>query len=232
MAHSISPSRGDQTLRLKSECMGVCSYEMSPITVRKFKISSLFAVVFVLSPATVYGDAGIPMLPFAYPVILVFLLPVIVIEAAYIRLRLHTEWKNTFAAATKANLITMLLGFPLAWLVFFLLEMAFWLTLTFSGIESHIHLTLDSRFADFLTVVMSAAWMGPVQEKWAVPVAYVVLLIPSFVFSGYVESRLLERRWLKYEGRSAKIVWEANLLSYIFLAAAGCFALVEAIGRS
>ena len=171
------------------------------------------------------------MLPFAYPVILVFLLPVIAIEAAYIRLRLHTEWRNTIVATTKANLITMLLGFPLAWLIFFLLEMAFWIVLAFSGIESHVHWTLNSRITDFLIVVTSAAWMGPVQEKWAVPVAYVVLLIPSFVLSGYLEARLLDRGWLKYEGRSSRIVWEANALSYIFLAVAGSFALVEAIGH-
>jgi len=171
------------------------------------------------------------MLPFAYPVILVFLLPVIAIEATYIRLRLHTEWGNTIAATTKANLITMLLGFPLSWLFFFILEMAFWLALTFSGIESHVHWTLNSGLTDFLIVVTSAAWMGPVEERWAIPVAYVVLLIPSFVFSGYLESRLLERGWLKYEGQSARIIWQANVLSYIFLALVGSFALIKVVAH-
>ena len=172
------------------------------------------------------------MLPFAYPVILVFLLPVIVIEAAYIRIRLNTEWKSTLVATTKANAITLVLGFPLAWLIFFLVEMLCWMALAFSGIEGHIHWTLSPKISDFLIIVTSAAWMGPVEEKWAVPVAYVVLLIPSFVLSGYVESRLLDGRgWLKFEGRGARIIWQANILSYIFLAVVGSAALAQLMKR-
>jgi len=193
----------------------------------------LIAAVLLLFPSGAYADAGIPMLPFAYPVILVFLLPLIVIEAAYIRLRLNTEWKDTLKAAAKVNVITLVLGFPLAWLIFFMVEMVCWMALAFSGIESHIHWTLSPGISDFLIIVTSAAWMGPVEEKWAIPVAYVVLLIPSFVLSGYVESRLLDHSgWLKFEGRSAMVIWQANILSYTFLAAVGCFALVQVMKHS
>jgi hypothetical protein len=190
------------------------------------------ALLFVLAPTTAHADAGIPMLPFAYPVIVVFLLPVIAIEAIYIRMRLRTGWKNTIGATAKANLVTMLLGFPLAWLVFLLLEILLYAALLFSGIENHIHWTLSPRATDFLIVITSAAWMGPIEEKWAVPVAYVALLIPSFFLSGYVESRLLDKRgWLKSEGRSAAVVWQANILSYIFLAVVGCLALITVVAH-
>jgi hypothetical protein len=207
---------------------------MNPIApaVRKVALRNLLGIgMLLLFPTAAFADAGIPMLPFAYPVIVVFLLPVIAIEVAYIRLRLQTEWKNTIVATTKANLITMLLGFPLAWFVFLVLEMLFYMTLMFSGIENHIHWTLSPRITDLLIVVTSAAWMGPVEEKWAIPVAYIVLLIPSFVLSGFLESQLLERGWLKYEGRSVRIVWQANVLSYIFLAAVGSFALIKAVAH-
>jgi hypothetical protein len=74
-------------------------------------------------------------------------------------------------------------------------------------------------------------WAEGVEEKWAVPVAFVVLLIPSFILSGYVESRLLDRkRWLRYG--SSKAVWQANLLSYICLAACGGLALARYVARS
>jgi hypothetical protein len=197
---------------------------------RNASLSGLFAVGFLLlSPNVAHADAGIPMLPFAYPVIVVFLLPVIAIEAVYIRMRLGTDWGKTIRATAKANLITLLLGFPLAWLIFLIVEFVFYLALTFSGIENHIHWTLSSRITDFLIVVTSAAWMGPIELKWAIPVAYVTLLIPSFFLSGYVESRLLDKRgWLKSESRSAAVVWQANVLSYIFLAVVGCLALVTA----
>ena len=111
------------------------------------------------------------MLPLAYPVIVVFLLPVVAIEAAYIRFRLHTAWGNTITATAKANLVTMLLGFPLAWFMFLFAEMALYAILMFSGLENHVHWTLGPRVTDFLIVITSAAWMGPVEEKWAVPVA-------------------------------------------------------------
>jgi hypothetical protein len=207
---------------------------MNPIalTVRNISVRGLLCVgILLLFPTAAYADAGIPMLPFAYPVILVFLLPVIAIEAIYIRIRLHTEWRNTIVASTKANLITMLLGYPLAWLIFFFVEMLFYTILAYSGIENHIHWTLNSRITDFFIVVTSAAWMGPIEEKWAIPVAYVVLLIPSFVLSGFLESRLLEHGWLKYEGQSARIVWQANILSYIFLAAVGSYALIKVVSH-
>lgn len=165
------------------------------------------------------------MLPFAFPVIVVLLLPVIAIEAVYIRFRIHTEWRGTIVATTKANLITMLLGFPLSWLIFFLVEMVFYLALAFSGIEKHIHWTLGPRLTDFLIVITSAAWMGPVEEKWAVPVAFVVLLIPAFVLSGFFESRYVSKSGLGYQRLCRRAVWEANVLSYIFLATLGVLAL-------
>ena len=131
--------------------------------------ASLGVGILLLSPTAAHADAGIPMLPFAYPVIIVFLLPVIAIEALYIRLRLHIGWRNTIGATAKANLITLLIGFPLSWLIFFIAEVVFYLALIFLGIENHIRWTLDSRLTDFLIVVTSAAWMGPVEVKWPFP---------------------------------------------------------------
>jgi len=55
------------------------------------------------------------MIAIAYPAILFLIIPVIAVEAAYLYLRLRTGWKNTLGAVAKANAITMLLGFPLAW---------------------------------------------------------------------------------------------------------------------
>jgi len=193
---------------------------------RNASLSGLFAVGFLLlSPNVAHADAGIPMLPVAYPVIVVFLLPVIAIEAVYIRMRLRTDWGATIRATAKANLVTMLLGFPLAWLVFLFLEIVLYAALLFSGIENHIHWTLGRSVTDFLVVLTSAAWMGPVEEKWAIPVAFVVLLVPSFVFSGYLESRLVSKCGLGYQRLCRRAVWEANTLSYIFLAALGVVAL-------
>ena len=65
--------------------------------------------------------------------------------------------------------------------------------------------------------------MGPINgASWTIPFAFVVLMIPSFLLSGYVESYLLDRQsWLRYEGNSTSAIWQANVLSYIFLAVVG-----------
>ena len=173
------------------------------------------------------------MLPFAYPVILVFLIPVIAIEVIYLRARLKTEWRMTLTSTAKANVVTMLLGYPLAWLLFLVIELVFWLTLTVTGVGDRLHWAPGPAIEKIVVVATSAAWMGPIEERWAIPFAFVVLLIPSFILSGFVESRLLERKgWLRCDSPCSRAVWQANALPYLFLAIVGCIALWGFLGRS
>jgi hypothetical protein len=159
--------------------------------------------------------------------------PVIVIESLYVRLRLGTGWRNTLVSTSKANVITLLLGFPLAWLLYLVFEFGFFGALAATGITGHLGSVENTRIGDLLTVALSAAWMGPgIAGRWVVPLAFVVLLVPSFLVSGYVESALLGRcGWLTYEGRSTKVVWQANVFSYVFLAVAGCVLLWTQLGH-
>ena len=78
------------------------------------------------------------MLPLAYPVILLFLVPVIVIESLYVRLRLGTGWRNTLVATSKASVITLLLGFPLAWLLYLVFEFGVFGALAATGVTGHL----------------------------------------------------------------------------------------------
>jgi hypothetical protein len=181
----------------------------------------------LIFPGTARADAGIPMLPFAYPVILVLLIPVIAIEASYLRFRLRTDWRTTIIVTSKANLQTMLLRFPLMWVIYLGIELVLWV----SGAAAHLNWAAGNQITKILIVATSAAWMGPVEERWAIPFAFVVLLIPSFFLSGFVESKLINGNSLHCEGKCSRTVWQANVLSYIFLAITGGFALWKAIGR-
>jgi len=186
-----------------------------------------WVIALLLIPCAANADAGIPMLPLAYPVILVFLIPVIAIEGLYLRARLHTRWRPTLLAVTKANLITMLIGYPLAWVLCLALELAFWGGLTVTRIGDRLHWDPGHAVAKLLIVATSAAWMGPIEERWAIPFAYVILLVPSFILSGFVESRLIDRRgWLGPGTRAERAIWQANALSYAFLAIVGWAALL------
>src|SRR5579875_2511753 len=109
----------------------------------------------------------------------------------------------------------------------------FWGGLTVTKVGDRLHWAPGHAIAKLLIVATSAAWMGPVEERWAIPFAFVILLIPSFILSGLIESRLLQRDgWLDCEFSYSRTVWQANLISYIFLAIVGCLALCGFLGWS
>jgi hypothetical protein len=185
-------------------------------------IPFVFAAILLL-PANAYADAGIPMLPIAYPVVLLFLLPVIAIEAFYLRLRLGTRWWPTIKGVSIVNAVTLVLGYPLAWVVSLLAQLLLTLIaflLEKAGVREVIG---DKVF--WLSVVVPA-WLGPVDRLWPILAAFVVLLIPAFLLSGYAEAWMVRRySLLDTDGECSRAIWRANALSYVFLAVAGCMVL-------
>lgn len=160
------------------------------------------------------------MLLVAYPVVLFFLIPVVFIEALYIRSKLKTSWWNTTKATARANIVTMLLGYPLAWFLMLLIEFGL------IALGSTMHPGRISDVFGYISFALAPAWLAPSTSRWPILLAFTILLIPSFFLSGYVEAHLLDTYgWLDYEGSSRRAVWIANILSYSFLAAAGCLGL-------
>lgn len=181
----------------------------------QYPIWSLLGVGILLSSSTAaHADAGIPMLPVTYPLILLFLLPVIAIEAVYIHRRLRTGWRNTIVSTAAANTLTMLLGYPMIWCL-----------LTF--LEFHSSDFLNRTHSALFITILTAAWPTPEYgADWQILAAFLVLLLPAFLLSALVEGLLLSRfRWLRSDRPSTSTVWAANALSYCFLAIAGCIAL-------
>lgn len=122
----------------------------------------------------------------------------------------------------------MVLGYPLMWLIYLIGEILLFLPLALAAKSLHLDSIPDNFAIRLIGVVLGAAWMGPWPgpEYWPVPVAFVALLIPSFFLSGWFEARFLgTERWLGGDVSAEKAVWRANILSYIFLATAGCLLL-------
>jgi hypothetical protein len=187
---------------------------MAPTTARKVSFSGLLAFVLLLSPATANADAGVPMLPVTYPLILLFLVPVIAIEAFYIQRHLRTQWRNTIIATTVANTLTMLLGYPMILSLLTLLQLQ---STDF----------LNQTHSAVFIMILTAAWPTPKYgADWEILAAFLILLVPAFLLSAFVEGVLLSHfRWLRSDRRSTHTVWMANVLSYCFLAIAGCIVL-------
>jgi hypothetical protein len=204
----------------------------------------MVAMALVFLPSAVRADAGIPMLPVAYPVVLLYLLPVIAIEAIYLRVQLRTAWWATIKGVSIVNAITLVLGYPLAW------GIALGGELTLFLVDAGAGKLGIGRIANPVLGVLGflvPAWLNPTEDKWPILLAFAVLLLPSFALSGFAESRIICRYGLLgFEGESkgdpitlfpnsetdvppakpiALAIWMANVWSYLFLAAAGCLTL-------
>jgi len=163
------------------------------------------------------------MLPIAYPVVLLFLLPVIAIEATYLRLKLRTAWWRTIRATTIVNAVTLVLGYPLAWTLSLIVEFLL-IGIEYLLFKMGLEHTLE-RLPAWVSVILFPAWLGPWDKTWPVLVVFAVLLIPSYFFSAFVESQMMLNRLDSESSEIKSAVWRANLLSYAFLAAAGCISL-------
>lgn len=187
------------------------------------RCAEIAATALLLTPA-VRADAGIPMLPLAYPVVLLFLVPVIGIETLFLRIRLRTDWWRTLKGVSVVNVVTLVLGYPLAWLISFLLELLFIAVMLLIGkagggaLVSHM-----DRVPMWMGVVLLPAWLGPGEQLWPVILAFCALLVPAFLLSGWVESWMIDRYdLLRWERPDRRAVWIANVWwSYVFLAALG-----------
>lgn len=180
--------------------------------------TALFLIAF---PALAHADAGIPMLPVRYPVILVYLVPVILIETIYLQQQLNTNVRRTFLAITGINIVTTGIGYPLMYFLYV-------------GLDQVLHfpegvgpaLTRLGWVPMWMTVQIFPDWTGLHRSVWIMLVMFVVLLLPGYVLTGMVKAWLLHGYdLLNFRGNVKQAVWMATRLSYLFLATAGCVIL-------
>lgn len=183
----------------------------------------LAAAFLAAAPAPAYADAGIPMLPIAYPSVLWFLLPIIVIEAAYLQAALQTRWLRTFAAVTSVNLGTTGLGYPLAWLLYAALnEYA-----GFPGGRSGA-LTEWRMVPMWVGMKFFPDWSGMQHQLLAILAIFLTLMVPSYLVSRYLKTWVID--WydlLRSTGDTRSAVMMANRFSYLILAITGCGLLYQ-----
>lgn len=181
----------------------------------------LAAAALLLLPARAHADAGIPMLPVKYPQIVLFLVPVIMIEAAYLRSELHSRWRRTLIAVSGMNVLTMGLGYPLAWLLYVWLNQMIGFPMSATGMFQHL-----GSVPVWVCARIMPDWGGVHQTIWPVLVIFVLLLVPSYLLSGAIKAWIAGLFDLLHsKGNSRHAIWTANRLSYLFLAAAGCVLL-------
>ena len=163
------------------------------------------------------ANAGVPMLAIEWPAMLLVLLPVIAVEALVIRQRVKLPYRQATRVSAAANAASTLVGLPIAWVGMIALNL-----LSTGGRA----LGLESDAQKIAAVTLQAAWLVPYEEDlyWMVPAAMLVLLIPNYIVSVWLEV-WVGRRLLPQEDRRGfgKTMIVANAASYsgLFVICAG-----------
>lgn len=172
-------------------------------------------------PVAAHADAGIPMMPVRYPVVLLYLIPVIIIEAIYLQRHLKTNVRRTLVAVVGTNIVTTGIGYPLTYGLYIGLDSALHFPQGLGPAFNHL-----GWVPMWMTSQMFPEWTGLQQSVWVMLAMFVLLLLPGYVLSGLVKSWLLNGYdLLNARGSSKAAVWMATRLSYLFLATAGCVIL-------
>jgi tetratricopeptide (TPR) repeat protein len=174
-----------------------------------FYLISLFCF---LVPSAAYADAGIPMIVVTFPAMIALLIPVALIEAAIYSRILEIKYKNTILPSFFSNLISTIIGIPLAW--FFMLAIEI-ITGTTGSLD------LSTTLGKITAVTLQAAWIVPYESKelsWIMPLAAAVGLIPAYFISILIEFRVVRNFFKDKEAiEIRKAVKKANILSYNLL---------------
>ncbi|HPT07698.1 MAG TPA: hypothetical protein PLO85_06120 [Candidatus Omnitrophota bacterium] len=169
---------------------------------------SLLLFCFV-SPA--YADMGAPMIFITLPMLIIGLIPIIFLETFVLLKIMRIDFKAALKTSAFMNGISTIIGIPLTWVLLVLLQM-------FTG--GGAAYGLQTPLKKFLAVTWQAPWLIPYESDlyWMIPAASLVLLIPFFFASYFVEAIIARRMQKSLDtGLLKKSVFVANVVSYAIL---------------
>jgi hypothetical protein len=178
-----------------------------------------------------FADVGIPMIFVQWPLMFCALIPVIVVEAFLIRRWVSLSHREAFSGIAKANLLSTVVGIPLAWLAMLAVEYAVMLPVSLAA--DKWHWKLDSPIFQVIGFALTVAWIAPFNAYVTVPIAAALLLIPCFYASVWIERRVCLWAWSAADPAAVRRgVYLANLASYSVLFVFACiWALFEFLTR-
>jgi len=152
------------------------------------------------------------MLFVTLPPMVVALAPIIFTEALLALPYLKLPYRKLLKYFAIANLVSTFAGIPVVWLLLVVLQ------LITGGGSAH---GLESPVTRLLAVTWQAPWLIPYESdlNWMIPAATLVLLVPFFFVSWWIEY-LVVYSYLPGEDKRlvSKSVRNANFISYSALA--------------
>jgi len=160
------------------------------------------------------ANIGLPMIFVHGPVFIMGLIPIVIIETFILRRFID---KSTIfeclKATTVANLVSTVIGLPLTWFVFVVIQMLA------NGGGNMPDSTLAERI---YAAILQSPWQLPNYHDygWMIPRAAMIMLVPFFVIS-YQTERFVVQHIMKLNENTLvrKGVYWGNVTSYTCLAA-------------
>lgn len=170
---------------------------------------NLWILILLFFPSMVYANAGLPLISFEFSGLMIALVPVIIVEALILKRMLTSKYGETFLIVGISNIVTTIIGYPLSWLLRFLIEMGL------SHLESFFGISLyENSYSLFFLNLFAGAIIPQVTREfyWVIPVAIIGGLFYSFVISFLVEYFF----YMKFfAGHTKKDLFRASLISNI-----------------
>jgi len=181
--------------------------------------SHMFPIGHLVAALPLLADAGVPMIVFTLPAMVILLIPVILVEGALCKKWLGLTTWEAIKSNTASNLASTIIGVPAAWLAMLGVEFAASGLAGLSQIEKW-----HSPIANVIFFALSSAWIGPpdATSAWLIPAAALTLLIPFFFVSYGIEYLVVNFMVGMPEGGPPRLahpkvriaVCNANLVTY------------------
>lgn len=178
--------------------------------------SLLFLVVFI--PSIAHANAILPSLALIWPITILLLIPIVLIEALYSRKRLKLGFWESIRVLGVANVLSTIAGLPVA-------------NLSASGLK---YILESAYFHDPNKVFNPMGWeLRPhddiqlmflgVYPRWILLVSAATMVEICFVISWWIEAKWVLRYLGKQKGATSdgrscsRVLRNANVLSYSFV---------------
>lgn len=160
---------------------------------------------------------------------LILLVPITLIEGLLCKKWLGLTTRQAMEINFLSNVTSTIVGLPLAWAIMVGLEM---------GAYSSPISNWNSPIAAAVLFILGSAWLGPIagDNAWMIPAATLVILVPFFFASYFVEYLVIKSKVDKFEtggpwlsaSRVKAAVRNANLVTYgIMFLAKSAWLMVE-----
>lgn len=166
------------------------------------------------------ADVGLPMIVFAFPAMVILLIPIIVVEGLVCKKMLGLTTWQAMKSNAFSNLASTLIGIPITWALMLILEYG---TAGLANASDRIQ-DWHSPLANVVFFLLSSAWIAPPEGNyvWLVPAATLVLLVPFFFASYGIEYMVIRQMVGMPEGGPPNLAYprvriavrNANLITY------------------